>query len=420
MSPKIGVASILAAVLPDNPGSVPLSQLVSVTGDCGEPTPAGVGLPMTLRSWAWHVIGYIKRNPASNFVYGLIRLLLISTLVSVSFIYVTPVWSQQQTDFETEKKVAYGLFAHGHLQESAKTLQNLVARAPSKLAAASLERDILEVCSTGFFLTCYYDANKALFASLQSDKELSSLFPDLMLYALRERIWFDDKKFIQQVIDKGGAPSYAAPNLFPATYAQMQLALHTVYVNRNDLKTAEETSAGAIAGLLLSDPNQPYLVCKILIGLLSALLTEQDIVGAFQLLAVIDPYVSKRLSHESMLYADYTQTVGLLFSFSNNIPIAVATLTTAAELYKKLDIAPEIRDYNVGGLNSLSSVALAIEGKLDQAKEMHAHLTDPPISEVEAARHHHLRQPSGPRCGEALFARAVYAASYEISKLGSR
>src|SRR5208282_2559525 len=103
MSPKIGVASILAAVLPDNPGSVPLSQLVSVTGDCGEPTPAGVGLPMTLRSWAWHVIGYIKRNPASNFVYGLIRLLLISTLVSVSFIYVTPVWSQQQTDFETEK-----------------------------------------------------------------------------------------------------------------------------------------------------------------------------------------------------------------------------------------------------------------------------------------------------------------------------
>jgi hypothetical protein len=111
-----------------------------------------------------------------------------------------------------------------------------------------------------------------------------------MLYVLRERIWFDDKNFIQQIIDKGGTSIYALPNQFPATYAQMQLAMHAVYVNRNDLKTAEEATSSAIMGLLLSNPNQPYTTCKILVGLLSALLTEQDIVGAFQLLNLIDPY----------------------------------------------------------------------------------------------------------------------------------
>jgi CHAT domain-containing protein len=306
----------------------------------------------------------------SNFVHALIRLLL-SALISAS-IYATPVWSQQQSDFDEQRNTAYDQFSHGHLQEAIKLLQNLVPNAPTKLAAANLERDLIEICSTGFFLKCYYETNKNLFAALQSDKELASLYPELMLYVLRERIWVDDKKFVQQVIDKGGPSIYAFPAQFPATYAQMQLAMHGVYVNRNDLKTAEEATSSAIMGLLLSDPNQPYAACKILVGLLNALLTEQDIVGAFQVLAVIDPYISKRLSHESMLYADYMQAVGLLLSFTNNISAAVTTLTSAAELYKKLDIAPEIRDYNVGGLNSLSVGGLAIEGKLDQAKEIHA------------------------------------------------
>ena len=296
-----------------------------------------------------------------------IRLLSISLIYS----YVTPVWSQQQSDFEREKAAAYTQFARGQIQDSISRLQALAPKASSKFVGAQLDRDLLEICATGFFFKCYFDAKNALIEAIKSDKELAPLNPELLLYAVREGIWFNQKEFIQNVV-KSGASAYIYPPAFPATYAELQLALHSVSINKNDLKTAEEMTSSAIMGLLLSDPNNTYRTCKILVGLMSALLAKQDIVGAFQLLEVIDPYISKKLSHESLLYADYMNSVGLLFTFTKNYSAAVATLTTATELYKKVDFSPEIRDFNLSGLNSLSSAALLIDGKTDEAKRMHA------------------------------------------------
>lgn len=366
-----GVESIFNAVLLDNPAGVALSQSTKVSGFCDEYSAAGAGIPISCNSSAPHVIGVNTKNAASKVLGALIPFLRFALLGTALF-YATPVLSQEQSDFEKAKQAAYDQFSHGHLQELIKLLQSLIAKAPSKPAAANLKRDLIEICSTGFFLKCYYEFNQALWADIKSDKELAGLYPELMLYVLRERIWVNDKNFIQEVIDKGQAPLFANPDRFPGVYAQIQLALHGVYVNRNDLKTAEEATSSVIMGLLLSDPKAPYTTCKILVGLLGALLTEQDIVGAFQLLPIIDPYISKSLSHESMLYADYVQTVGLLFSFTNNNAVTISNLTTAIQLYKKVDIAPEIRDYNVGTLNSLATATLAIDGKLDQAKELHA------------------------------------------------
>ncbi len=229
----------------------------------------------------------------------------------------------------------------------------------------------MEICSTGFFFKCYFEAKQALWSALQGDMK-SPLNPELMLYILKEEIWFDQKQNIQDIVDHGGASNYVYAPAFPATYAEMQLAMNGVYVNRNDLKAAEESASAAIMGLLVSDPSQSYRTCKILVGLLGALYSEQDIVGAFQLLAVIDPYINSHLSHESVPYAAYVDTVGQLLSFTNNYPIAVQTLRTASELYKKLDIAPEIRDYSLAINNSLTSAALAIQGNIKEAGEVHA------------------------------------------------
>jgi len=277
----------------------------------------------------------------------------------------------QQSDFESKKSTAYQAFADGRMTESAALLKALIAEAPTKSDAANLQRDLVEVCLTGY-LPCYYEANQALFALIQADKSLARLYPDLMLYAMRERLWVNDRHFIQQLIDKGGPSIYAAPQLFPATYAEMQLALHPYYVTTNNLKAAEEATSAAILGLLLSDPGQAYTTSKLLIGIFKSLLTEQDIVGAFQFLSIVDPYISTRLSHHSVLYADYIENRATLFGFTKLTTAIVKDFTEAKELFERLDIPKEIKAFHLSIANSSASAVLALDNKLDQALELHS------------------------------------------------
>ena len=139
-----------------------------------------------------------------------------------------------------------------------------------------------------------------------------------MLYVIRERIWATDDKFIEGMLEKGGPSIFANPAQFPATYAQMQLAMHEYYIRKGNLRAAEDATSAAILGLLVSNPDQPA-TGKILVGLLTALVTEQDIVGAFQLLDVIGPYISKRLSQQSVLYTRNMSTCLVLFSSLTNL-----------------------------------------------------------------------------------------------------
>ena len=276
----------------------------------------------------------------------------------------------QQSNFDRDKAAAYAAFSQGQIKKSAELLKALIPKAPTKAVAADLQRDLVEVCATGF-LSCYYEANQALFSSIQSDKSLARLYPELMLYVFRERVWLDDRQFIQDVNDKGGPSTYANPFQNPATYAQMQLALHPYYIRNSDLRSAEKATASAIMGLLLSNPQQVYTSCKILVGLLEALLSEQDILGAFQLLEIIDPYVSKHLPHQGVLYAEYLLDVGSLFSFTNSHSVTEKIFTDVSSLNEKLEISPDIRAYNLSVVNSTESAILALDNKLNEAQKLH-------------------------------------------------
>jgi hypothetical protein len=81
----------------------------------------------------------------------------------------------------------------GRVQRSVEILRDLIPRARTKFAAASLQRDIVAFCATGFFWQCSLEAHRALYSAITADRDLSPLFPDMMLYLLRERIWSDNR-----------------------------------------------------------------------------------------------------------------------------------------------------------------------------------------------------------------------------------
>jgi hypothetical protein len=292
----------------------------------------------------------------------------IFSLVFATWITITATAavSEEQTDFDKDKNLAYAEFAKGQVQRSADLLKVLIKKAPTKEIAANLERDLVEVCATGY-LACYSEANQALFSFLQSDKALSGLYPELMLYVVRESVWAGANTYVQQLIDKGGPSSFAPPSRFPATFAEMQLALHPFYVRTGNLKAAEEATSSAILGLLMSSPSQVYTTNKILVGLLDALVQELDIVGAFQLLDVIDPYVSKNLSHESVLYAQYLLDIATLFGYTNLNSRTEKAYADVSKAVERLDIHPDIRAYHLSAANSAGSAVLVADNKLDEA-----------------------------------------------------
>ena len=230
----------------------------------------------------------------------------------------------------------------------------------------------MEACATGYFMPCYREMLDALLNPISAERNLSPLFPDLMLYLLRERQWSNDQAFLNDVIRRGGPPSLVETLKFPATVAEMHLVMHSEYVRRNDLKAADEAIASAIMALLLSDSSQSYATCKILVGLVQGLFEKQDILGALQVLRVITPYVEKSLSPESVLYADYRLLAGELVSFLNVKGSAAPILSQAFDLYEKLDVEEVHRNFKLALANGLASAALVLDGDLDRARQMHA------------------------------------------------
>jgi hypothetical protein len=210
-----GVVSLFAIVLPDTPSSVAPSQSLGSANRGDEAGAVGVGEPMS--SCAEEVIGCRKQSDANTLAYMFIRLLRSGLLaIFLCFAFAPFGWAQQQSAFEQDKLRALGEFARGRLQESVRILRDLIPRAPTKFAAASLQRDIIEICATGYFTQCYREMHDALANAMAADKDLSPLFPDLMLYLLRERRWSGDETFLNDVIRRGGPPSLVYPLKFPA------------------------------------------------------------------------------------------------------------------------------------------------------------------------------------------------------------
>jgi CHAT domain-containing protein len=367
----IGVASLFAMVLPDTPSGVALSQSLGSAKRGDETGAFGVGEPMS--SCAEEPIGCRKQNDTNTLAYRFISLLRFALFgVFCCFAFIPFGWAQQQSAFDQDKLRAYDEFTRGRLQSSVEILRDLIPRAPTKFAAASLQRDIIAFCATGFFRQCSLEAHQALYSAITADRDLSPLFPDMMLYLLRERAWSDDQTFLNDVIRRGGPPSLVDTLKFPAAVAEMHLVMHSEYVRRNDLKAADEAIASTIMALLLSDSSQTDATCRILVGLVQGLFEKQDIFGALQVLSIIAPYVERSLSPASVLYADYSLLAGELISFLNAKGAAAPILSKSFDLYERLDVDRSHRNRKLAIANGLASAALVLDGDLNRARDMHA------------------------------------------------
>ena len=198
------------------------------------------------------------------------------------------------------------------------------------------------------------------------------MYPEILLYETKANIWIRNDDYVQQTLRGGGASSVANIRSDPSTHAELQLALHSYHIRRNDLVAAEESISGAVLALLLSDPDAPYTASKILIRLIGALIDAQDAVGAFQLFKETEQFINSSVGREVRYYAEHLGNVGRLLSFTNLNSLTAALLSQSAELFEALQMDEEIKAYQTGVANNLASATLVLDGKLEQAKQLHA------------------------------------------------
>lgn len=235
-----------------------------------------------------------------------------------------------------------------------------------------MQRDILEICTAAYDDRCTYDTIQAMLPEIAADRRFVRMFPEIALYELKARIWHGHDNHVSEVLKRGGASAIANIATDPATYAEAQLALHAYHLRKNDLIAAEQSFSGAITGLLLSDPKQPYTVAKILIRLIGALIDGYDPFGAFQLLTASEQYIDAAIPRDSALYAEHAENLSQLYAFTAVYGTAADLLTQAAERFSALQMDEEVKAYHVGTANSLGSAALVLAGKPDKAKALHA------------------------------------------------
>lgn len=284
----------------------------------------------------------------------------------------SPCEAQSVGSYEQDRQAAYQLFHRGRISDSAAALTKLLPQASDIATKLAMQRDILEICTAAYDTRCVYETIQAMLPPIAADRRFVGMYPEIVLYELKANIWHQNDDYVRDTLKRGGASSIAKLATDPATYAEVQLALHTYHVRKNDLVAAEQSLSGAILGLLLSNPEAPHTVSKILIRAIGALINAHDPVGAFQLFQVAGRLIDSTVGRESPLYAEHSANLSRLFAFTSLNGTTASLLTQSIELFGPLQINDEVKAYETGAANSLGSAALVLDGKLDKAKALHA------------------------------------------------
>ena len=234
-----------------------------------------------------------------------------------------------------------------------------------------MQRDILEICTAAYDARCIYETIQAMLPPIAADRRLAGMYPEIALYGLKASIWHGRDDDVREMLKRGGASSVASLSANPATYAEIELALHAYHVRKNDLVAAERKLSGAISGLLLSDPKQPYTVAKILIRLIGALIDGHDALGAFRLLVATEKFINATVARDNPLYAEHAENLSQLYAFTTLHGTTAALFAQSAERFAALQMNEEVKAYHVSIANSLGSAALVLDGKLHQARRLH-------------------------------------------------
>jgi CHAT domain-containing protein len=287
----------------------------------------------------------------------------------LQLILVSRAFSQLSPDFESRKQASYQKFQRGQVREAAREIVELSKQTTDNRAKAFLLRDVTEMCSTAYELSCALEAELAAYEIVKGDEALKPLFPDLYAYYVRAQVWANNPEILKKVFEGNKVPLNPAATPFPAAAAN--LAAVTYFLRLNEHRLVEKAYSTAVISLLLIDSKDKYYICKTLIELLESLITQQDIVSAQALGRLIDPYISANLNHEGPVFAGYMHLAAQLIAMTTRSKRVAGFLEEAIRLNDRLDINEGAKLYRTSTSNSLASLSLLFEGTVDEAAAVH-------------------------------------------------
>jgi CHAT domain-containing protein len=280
--------------------------------------------------------------------------------------------AQQPNAPDAQKIDIYALFHHGKVKQAIQKLQAAIDAAASPIDKLMLRRSLLDMCATGDDWNCVARTIQDMLPTMASDPKLAPLYPEIVLYETKLMRRSGNDQYLLDLLKRGGAFAIANPASHPAQLAELQLVLHDFHFVNNDLKAAEQSFNSAILSLLLVDPSHTYEIAKIVIGLIGTLLDGRDIVSAMHLAVLCDEFIHGWLPRDNALFARYQMYRGQLFSFTHLHSMTLSNLQEASRLFERLDIAEDAKLHQMAVANSLSSAALVMDGKIHEAKALHA------------------------------------------------
>jgi hypothetical protein len=220
--------------------------------------------------------------------------------------------SQQASPIEGEVLAVGQLFQQGKVRQAAEKLQAIILNEPNLIAKAWLQRQLLEICATGYYWRCVDETLKQVVPLLKSEEKLRILYPDIVLYEAKLMQWHNNDAYLTQLVRSGGAYSVASPVPHASLFSELALALHGYHLRKMDAHSAETIRSSATLGLLLTEPKNTFAIAKVLVDLIEAMLDGQDVVGAWSLAVEVEGFLLKSVHTDSVLHARYRNLVGQL------------------------------------------------------------------------------------------------------------
>jgi CHAT domain-containing protein len=281
-----------------------------------------------------------------------------------------PARSQEIDSFQAEKSAAYSQFHHGKARQAIAAVRALADRAPNVVERVMLQRDLLEMCATASDWKCVYDTLIPMVPLVNSDPKLAPLRPDMRLYTVKLLLFLNDTSRLQEFLRPG--PFNLVPPSRYLEHAELQLALHDLYIRGDDYRAAEGAFATATISTLLSDPQAAYQLSKVLVDMISALLHAYDIIGAWSLWAQSEAFISKSVPHDGIVYARHRLLTGQLYAYTDAFADTAAILSEAVDLTTALEIDEDSKAYQASISNALATAAFVLANKPEEAKRNHA------------------------------------------------
>lgn len=280
-------------------------------------------------------------------------------------------YAQTSPDFEARKTAAYQKFHHGEVHQAARDIRLLANQTNNKATKAYLLRDLTEICAAAFEVNCTLEAENEAFEIASSEQALKPLIPELYSYLIGAQVWLGNKEALQTIFKDDMPPKFNPAQNAPAA-ASANLAATIYFMRANNHRAAEGAYSTAVMSLLLIDPKNQYAISKILVDMIESLIVQQDIVGASSLLRVADPYLTANLNHDGPYWAKYAYLGAQLAAFTTRNLAVIPALAESSRLNSRQDINEGVKTYRLATSNSLQSLTLLLNGKLDEALALHA------------------------------------------------